>query len=100
MIDLTSAGNESSGIVRQTLTDPIEDWRGVHYAFEIDLPEFEQLVYYAAPWSHWPVTCCRMHPFVKTDLVGLGEGGASVLLRTESGYLGLLPLALVDRARR
>ena len=96
MIDLTSTQNERAGIVRQTLTDPIDDWRGMHCAFELSLPEFEQLVCYAAPWSHWPVTCCRVHPFVRRDFTTLGEGGALILLRTDSGYLGLLPLALRD----
>ena len=96
MIDLRRTASEGSGIVRRTLAGPLDDWRGVHYAFELVLPDFEELVYYAPPWSHWPVTCCRMHPFVRADLTTLGEGGALVLLRTESGYLGLLPLALRD----
>jgi Raffinose synthase or seed imbibition protein Sip1 len=96
MIDLKNPQINSSGIVTREIASTINDERGVNAVFDIELPEFEKVVYYCAPQSHWPVACCRMHSFVTDDLNKLFEGGIFILVKTSSGYLGILPLAFED----
>ncbi len=92
MIDLRNIDG-SSGIISRKITSVVDDQRGINAAFKLDLPDFESAIYYCAPETHWPVACCRIHPFVTNDLNTLFEGGCLLLLETSAGYLGVLPLA-------
>lgn len=94
MMKIPCAAIEDAGIIRHALDAVTEDWRGVHTAIALDLPAFTRLSYYASPW--WPVSSCVTHPFVTTETTALPEGGMFLLVQTETGFLGLLPLAHRD----
>jgi len=65
---------------------------GVMETYTIDVPEFEQAVYYVSGW--WPAGGNRVSPDILHDFSEIEEGGMFLLVKLVDGhYLAVLPTA-------